>query len=296
VSQQPEIWIWGGDNIYGDSHDMTFIAGEYKKQKENPGYQNLLATCPVTGTWDDHDYGINDGGKKFSKKKESKVLAATFLGFDESHSVWKHEGLYNSTTLKKSEHSLHIINLDTRYFRDTIKKVYYIDSLTKKSTYRYPANPEGDMLGEAQWQWFENELKNTDASLFNINSSVQLLAEEHRFERWATLPQAQQRFFDLLKRYPHKKVIVISGDRHIAELSMRNIEGLPYPLYDFTASGLSHTWSETWEEDNKYRIGELIIKRNFGILDIDFSNSGTLVTFKVIGENNVVLSEHQTKF
>lgn len=296
VAQQPEIWIWGGDNIYGDSHDMTFITSEYKKQKENPGYQNLLRTCPVTGTWDDHDYGINDGGKYFSKKKESKVLAANFLGFDKNHPVWQHEGLYNSISLNKGERSIHIINLDTRYFRDTIKKVYYIDSLTKKSTYRYPANPEGDMLGEQQWQWFENELKNTDASLFIINSSVQLLAEEHRFERWATLPKAQQRFYNLLKRYPLKKVIVISGDRHIAELSKRNIEGLPYPLYDFTASGLTHTWSETWEEENKYRISELIIKRNFGIIDIDFSDSGTLVTFKVIGENNLVLSEHQTKF
>lgn len=296
VSQRPAIWIWGGDNIYADSHDMKFIAGEYKKQKENPGYQNLLTTCPITGTWDDHDYGINDGGKHFSKKKESKTLAATFLGFDQNHPVWRHEGLYNSTALKKGEHSIHIINLDTRYFRDTIQKVYYIDSLTKKRIYRYDANSDGDMLGEAQWQWFENELKSTHASLYIVNTSVQLLAEDHRFERWTTLPKAQQRFFDLLKRYPDKKVIVISGDRHIAELSKRDIEGLPYALYDFTASGLSHTWSETWEEKNRYRVGELIINRNFGILDITFSATETLVTFKVIGKNNLVLAEHQAKF
>jgi alkaline phosphatase D len=127
VAEKPELWIWGGDNIYGDSHDMKFIAAEYKKQKENPGYQRLLAICPVTGTWDDHDYGINDGGKYFSKKKESKVLAANFLGFDKNHPVWQHEGLYNSTRLTKGKQSIHIINLDTRYFRDTIKKVYYIE-------------------------------------------------------------------------------------------------------------------------------------------------------------------------
>lgn len=296
VAEKPALWIWGGDNIYGDSHDMQFIAGEYVKQRESTGYKNLLATCPVTGTWDDHDYGINDGGKYFSKKKESKALAANFLGFDKNHPVWQHEGLYNSTSLTKGKQSIHIINLDTRYFRDTIQKVYYLDSLTKRRTYRYAINPDGDMLGEEQWQWFENELKNTDAAFYIINSSVQLLSEEHRFERWGTLPTAQQRFFDLLKRYPNKRVIVISGDRHIAELSKRNIDGLPYPLYDFTASGLSHTWSETWKEDNKYRIGELIINRNFGMLDIHFSADEILVTFKVIGKNNLVLAEHQAKF
>lgn len=295
VSEKPEIWIWGGDNIYGDSHDMNFMAGEYKKQKENPGYQQLLANCPITGTWDDHDYGINDGGKYFSKKKESKILASQFLGFDQQNPVWQHEGLYNSTTLKKGKHSIHIINLDTRYFRDTIQKVYYVDSMTQKRTYHYPPNPEGDMLGEAQWQWFENELKNTKASLYIVNSSVQLLAEDHRFERWATLPKAQQRFFELLKRYPDKKVIVISGDRHIAELSKRNFEGLSYPLYDFTASGLSHTWSEPWEEANKYRVGELIINRNFGTMDITFTASAIQVKFKIIGEKGRVLAEHQEK-
>lgn len=296
VNEQPEIWIWGGDNIYGDAHDMQFIAEEYRKQKENPEYQQLLKTCPITGTWDDHDYGFNDGGKYFSKKKESKALAAAFLNFAKDNPVWQHEGLYNSTTLKKDAHSIHIINLDTRYFRDTIQKIYYVDSLTQKRAYRYPVNSTGDVLGETQWQWFENELKNTHASLYIVNSSIQLISEQHRFERWATLPEAHQRFYNLLKRYPDKKVIVISGDRHIAELSKRDIEGLSYSLYDFTASGLSHTWSEKWKEDNKYRIGEQIINRNFGVLDISFTDSSIMVNFKVIGENNRVLAEHSAKF
>lgn len=295
AAQQPVIWIWGGDNIYGDSHNMKLIEEKYNTQKKSAGYQNLLAICPVTGTWDDHDYGINDGGKHFSKKKESKILAANFLGFDPNNEVWKHEGLYNSTTVNKGKHSVHIINLDTRYFRDTIQKVYYIDSITQKRNYRYVPNPEGDMLGEAQWHWLENELKNTNASFYIINSSIQLLAEDHRFERWSTLPKAQQRLFDLLKRYPTKKAMVISGDRHIAELSKRDV-GLTYPLYDLTSSGLSHTWSEVWEENNKYRQGELIIKRNFGILDFTFTDTETLVTFKVMGENNAVLALHQAKF
>ncbi len=295
VSQKPDLWIWGGDNIYGDSHDTTYLAAEYKRQKESAGYQKLMATCPITGTWDDHDYGINDGGRYFSKKKESKVLAANFLGFDKKHPVWQHEGLYNSTSLKKGNHSIHIINLDTRYFRDTIQKVYFFDSLTKRRVYRYEPNQEGDMLGQAQWTWLEEQLKNTDASLYIINSSVQLISEEHRFERWAALPKAQQRLYDLLKHFPNKKVIVISGDRHIAELSKRNFADLPYPLYDFTASGLTHTWNEKWEENNQYRIGSQIIEKNFGTLDISITPNALSVTFRVVGKWGLVYAEHHDK-
>src|SRR5579872_3421822 len=61
VKQKPVIWIWGGDNIYADSGDSTNLKARYAKQKSDPGYQQLLKTCPITGTWDDHDYGMNDG-------------------------------------------------------------------------------------------------------------------------------------------------------------------------------------------------------------------------------------------
>jgi alkaline phosphatase D len=79
VAQDPQLWIWGGDNIYGDSHDASVLRKKYDAQKRDPGYQMLLKTCPVIGTWDDHDYGVNDGGKYFSKKEESKTELLRFL-------------------------------------------------------------------------------------------------------------------------------------------------------------------------------------------------------------------------
>jgi alkaline phosphatase D len=288
VANHPDLWIWGGDNMYGDTQNLQELTGDYEKQKNRPSYQKLLASCPVTGTWDDHDYGINDGGKYFSIKAESKKLAANFLGFAPDNEVWKHEGLYNSTMLKKGKASVKIINLDTRYFRDTVYKEFLFDSVSKKKISFYAVNPDGDILGEEQWTWLEKELKTSTANLILINSSIQLVSQEHRFEKWANFPKAQQRFYNLLARYPSKKVIIISGDRHIAELSKREFTNLPYPLYDFTCSGLTHTWSEVWEESNRYRLGKLVIEKNFGILDIVIQKKSIGITFSVLGKNNIV--------
>jgi len=295
VASQPDLWIWGGDNIYADTKNLHDLEKYYSEQKNRSSYQQLLATCPVTGTWDDHDYGTNDGGKYFSFKKESKKIAANFLGFDKQHDIWKHEGLYNSTILQKGKVSVKIINLDTRYFRDTVYKYYVVDTLTKKRISYYRTNPEGDILGEEQWTWLEREIKNSSANLILINSSIQLIAQDHRFEKWGNFPKALQRFYDLLARYPNKKVVVISGDRHIAELSKRSIPGLPYALYDFTCSGLTHTWSEVWEEENQYRVGDLIIQKNFGLLDVEINEKKVKVTFSIIGTNSVVHQRVEAK-
>ena len=81
IALKPNLWIWMGDNIYGDTHDMALMKQKYDIQKQNPEYQRLVKTCPVIGTWDDHDYGINDGGKNFSKRRRVKHSHSIFSMF-----------------------------------------------------------------------------------------------------------------------------------------------------------------------------------------------------------------------
>jgi len=295
VKQKPALWIWGGDNIYADSGDTLQFKARYAKQKSDSGYQRLLKTCPITGTWDDHDYGINDGGKYWPHKDEIKLLALRFLGFPKSNPVWNHDGIYNSMELKDRKKKVKIINLDTRYFRDTVYKVYYKPLGTEKKEYKYEPNATGDILGETQWQWVEAELKNSDASLFIINSSIQVLSQEHRFEKWANFPAARKRLLNMLTKLK-KNVLIISGDRHIAEFSKVNLQGLPYPLYDFTSSGLTHTWPEPWKEDNSLRVGNLIIKKTFGLIILHWSKKEVKATLQIRGKDNQVFQEETVTY
>ncbi|MBS1951356.1 MAG: Phosphodiesterase/alkaline phosphatase D-like protein [Cytophagales bacterium] len=295
VRQKPELWIWGGDNIYADNGDTLNLKERYNKQKSNPGYQQLLKTCPITGTWDDHDYGTNDGGRFWPHRDAAKKMALDFLGIPKNNPVWNHNGIYNSLEIGSGKERIKIINLDTRYFRDTLIKVYYKPPKTEKKEYRYEINPTGDILGEEQWRWLENELTQSDAALNIINSSIQVIAEQHRFEKWANFPMARTRLLQLLAKV-NKNVLIISGDRHMAEFSKMNVVGLPYPLYDFTSSGITHTWSMKWIEENKYRVGKLVIEKTFGLIKVNWQKKKIDITLQIRGQNDALYQQQVISF
>jgi alkaline phosphatase D len=282
VAQRPQLWIWGGDNIYGDSHYASVLRTKYDAQKREPGYQLLLNTCPVIGTWDDHDYGVNDGGRYFSKKEESKAELLRFLDVPANDPVRSHPGVYTAYTYGAGKQKIKVLLLDTRAFRDTL-----IASSTKGK--RYDPNLTGDVLGEAQWTWLEKELTQSDAAVHLVVSSIQLLSGEHGFECWGNFPRARQRMIDLLSKTKPNLTLILSGDRHIAEFSKMNVAGLPYPLYDFTSSGLTHTVSKEvrdHDEPNAYRVGQRVAEKNFGLLLIDWSGQKPKITMEIRGENN----------
>lgn len=263
AGEKPDLVILTGDNIYADTEDMALMAEKYKLQKSRRSYQRLMEEAPVIGTWDDHDYGLNDSGKHYRKKDSSKLLMLDFFDVPDDDPVRTHNGVYREYSLKNGDHSIKVILLDTRYFRDTLYK-------DMASHARYLPNKEGDMLGEAQWQWLENELNRSEADINLLVSSIQFIAEEHPYEKWANFPKARERMLKLLEKVKPKFTLFISGDRHIAELSKMQVYGLNYPLYDFTSSGLTHTWNEIGREPNKYRIGDMLISKNYGIIKINW--------------------------
>lgn len=79
------------------------------------------------------------------------------------------------------------IPLDVRYF----KEEYKVDP-SPKQCYR---KNNGSLLGEAQWNWLENELIKNEAAVNLFAGGIQLLSSEHPYEKWANFPLAQQRFF-----------------------------------------------------------------------------------------------------
>ena len=98
TENKPDLWIWLGDNIYGDSDTMAVMKAKYDLQKANIEYQKLTSTTPIIGIWDDHDYGRNDAGKGYLMKKESKNLMLEFLGEPAISERRMHEGAYHSYT------------------------------------------------------------------------------------------------------------------------------------------------------------------------------------------------------
>ena len=44
-----------------------------------------------------------------------------------------------------------------------------------------------------------------------------------------------------------------------------------YPLYDITASGLTHSWSSFTSEPNDYLISPVVTQLHYGMIEIDWN-------------------------
>ncbi len=278
---RPDLWIWGGDNIYADTADMEAMKAMYEAQNAVPGYAQLLENTPVIGTWDDHDYGLNDGGTEFDKKAESQQLLLDFLGVPKDSPRREQEGVYTVHSYKHQGQEIRVFVLDTRYFRTALKKG------EGKKRYAPTAAAGQNMLGEAQWKWLEVELKASKARFNLLVSSIQFISEEHGFEKWANMPDEMRRMEKLIQESGAKGVFFISGDRHISEFSKKELQGLEYPLWDFTSSGLTHSYSSFSGEPNRHRIGEVQFEKSFGLIRLDVDSG--LAVFEIRGEEGKVL-------
>ena len=262
LQNDPDLWIWLGDNIYGDTEDMEEMKSKYNLQNENKAYQELLANCPIIGTWDDHDYGVNDGGKEYPRRKQSKQLFAQFMGYDKEHPIHDHEGVYHSYTFGEKDESIKVILLDTRYFRDQLAMENSI----------YVPNEDGTILGEKQWTWLKKELVESTASVHIIANSIQIIPHEHRFEKWSNFPNERKHLFALIDSLNVSNPILLSGDRHASEISRYPLNAKK-SLYEITASGLTHSYSRGSGEPNEFRIGEeRVLSLNFGLIRFDWKN------------------------
>lgn len=276
IDQQPDLWIWLGDNIYADTADIEAMREMYRQQLSHPDYQRLYTQVPVVGTWDDHDYGVNDGGKNFPAKRASREALLDFLRVPSDRPVRQREGAYQSYTFGPAGQQVKIILLDTRYFRDSLLN-------SSSEGRRYDPNPEGDILGEEQWSWLEEELRTSPAQINIVGSSIQVIAEDHGFEKWGNFPLARQRLLELIADAEARGVILLSGDRHIGEISRLSLPNMSYPLYDITSSGLTHVYEKA-DEENRYRVSNLVASLNYGLIQINWQ-SPPQVTITINGEN-----------
>jgi len=263
---KPQLWIWLGDNIYGDTLNMTLLKARWDKQKANPGYSVLREFSEVTGTWDDHDYGVNDGGKDFPKKSESRDLFLDFLDVPEDDPRWKQDGVYATQTFGEPGRQVRVILLDVRSQRD------------RRQT-------GGDILGETQWKWLESVLAESVADVHLICSGSQILPFEHKYEKWADYPQSRQRLLELIGT--RAGVIFLSGDRHFSEISRLQSP----PVFEVTASGLTHVWKKFPGEVNSLRQGEPFTELNFGTITIDWETRKAQLAIRDINGKPVRTAE-----
>jgi len=255
---EPDAFVWLGDAVYADTRitferrhyfGHSFHRAAYDAVKRFPAYERLAKKARILGTWDDHDYGMNNAGKYWMHKKEAKEMFLDFLDEGaETERRLERDGVYESYTVYEDDEakrgrSVQIILLDTRW--------NFVDGSS-------PEDEEADILGPKQWEWLEKELmKPSSAEVTLIGSSIQVFAELNRMykavnykiarefgksiENWGSFPSNQKRIMRLVSKAKERRVIFLSGDVHVGMIDVR-APGchLPYESIDATSSGITH--------------------------------------------------------
>ena len=286
-----DLFVFMGDNIYADKGGIPMMHEKYALLKQSRFFQSLK-NKPILATWDDHDFGENDGGVNFPHKKEAQVEFWNWLDEPADSPRRKKEGVYDAKTFGPAGKRVQVILLDTRYFRSPLKKVPKEKAMIGGTS--VPTDDETTtMLGSAQWDWLEKVLREP-AELRLLVSSVQFAPEAHGGECWANFPHEQRRLFDILKRTKSAGVVILSGDRHWCEFS--KIDGSTgYPLYDFTSSSMTQKHPRGTPTPNKNRcVRKTYHLPNVGHLHVDWAAG--VIAVKIIAEDGSTKIEHSVKF
>ena len=286
-SKDIDAFMFLGDNVYGDdpSGDLKKLKQSYFIQASK--FPEWLKEKKVISIWDDHDYGINDGGADFKNKKKAQKLFLDFWDIPKDDIRHSREGLYFNELMEIDGFKINLIVLDTRFFRSRLSST--------KAPYVSTDNINTTVLGDTQWSWFEKVLK-TDSDLVIVLSSIQVLATEHVFEKWDLFPHERLRMIKLLDSLETKSLI-ITGDRHKGGLYKKG------SLVELTSSSLNkpttaarisrsvkfvpNSIKKQLTETDKFLTTEIYNFENFGLIKINTQTQEIEISLNDIDGNEL---------
>jgi alkaline phosphatase D len=281
LAADPDLFIFLGDNIYGDTRDPAVLSAKYAQFAAQPGFRRLCDRVPVLATWDDHDYGEDDAGADYPMKEVSQRIFCDFWGEPTDSLRRTRDGIYDAIEFSAGGRRLQVLLPDLRFNRTPIRMLdlggkKYDDWTVEleragrpvPGPYERNPDPQATMLGARQWQWLEAQLARP-ADLRVFASSLQVVADFPGWEAWINYAEDHQRLLQTIRSQRANGLLCLSGDTHYAEASCLRTNA-PYPLWDFTSSGLTETWPVL--PPNSRRVGEAWREPNFGLLQLDWSD------------------------
>ena len=255
-SFSPNLWIFMGDNYYNDyiiqeetraKSDSDILLNHLdiiEDLKNNESYQKFLKKHKNLAIWDDHDYFSNN--KNFDTRPSlQKLLKKSFLElYKIKNKDIRHvrNGIYTYNDL------VHNNKVKVRFF--------LLDVRTFKSNL--------DILGNEQWEWLENNIKQSPAELNILISGTTFINNNKVNESWTNHGWSMKKLEELLENYNLKNVILLSGDIHEGRVTVKN------HMIEVTSSPLTSRISKL---DNYPIIGSPLRQNNFGFIDIDLTDN-----------------------
>lgn len=283
-----DFMIWGGDNTYLREADFSSESGikyRYQHTRKIPEMQKLLASRPHYATWDDHDYGPNDGNATYQLKDAS---TACFKNYWANQTFGENgNGIYSKFLFSDVEFFL----LDDRTFRSANELPDSIDG---------KPNANKKYLGEQQLNWLKNALISSQSNFKFIVCGGQILNPYSFKECFTYFPYEWNELMDFIIKNNISGIVFFSGDRHFSEIIERKMDGF-YPLYDITSSSITATNYplNKKELNNPYRVaGTHVGENNFIKVSVSGAKKNreiTIESYNAKGEKKFTYSIPESK-
>lgn len=187
AAEQADMFVGLGDMIYADNTcesvgrygnqqvpgdflqaaDLGSFRAHWRYNREDPGFQRLLAMTPYYGVWDDHEV-VNDFGPQTDTRRQPPYREG------ESLLPLGLQAFLEYTPMTQAGSSPHRLYRTVRWGQQAA--VFFLDNRQYRDANRAPDGElnEKTMLGREQLTWLLAELKASDAVWNIIVTSVPL--------------------------------------------------------------------------------------------------------------------------
>ncbi len=281
LGNEPELIFLIGDNVYatkgvlfkGVGASPPHLWERYTEMRKKLTVYRAKKLTPIFATWDDNDYGMNDGDRTFVNRIESTKIFNAF--FPQSALEPELEGGPGVATL--------FTGFGHRFF------------LTDDRSFRSePKVKEDTHWGEAQEKWMFDAIKSDKTPTWILNGD-QFFGGYHKYESLqGSSPKAFKRFLKAMKA-SIAPVALISGDRHLTELMRIPASETGFETYELTTSPLhAKVYPEPWEKTpNPLKIAGQGSINNFAIINSVASVGSLKFKASVYGPKNKLLFEKE---
>lgn len=234
-----DFMVWLGDNWYYREVDYSSVSGLWHRASHDrriPEMQKLLGSMHHYATWDDHDYGPNDGNWAFEFKDETLAIFKSYWG-NPSYGERDNPGVYTKFYWGDSV----FILMDDYTYRDDAG--INQDTVQSKS-----------MWGRRQMEWLKQSLLQAQSlghyTFKFIGNGTQVLQTGVRGSSHEVYRREREEILAFIAEYKITGVVFLTGDVHHTGLYRKQlVEGGPW-VFEITSSPLSAgSWAV--EKSNK---------------------------------------------
>ncbi|WP_372721437.1 alkaline phosphatase D family protein [Novipirellula sp.] len=213
-----DLLCLGGDTPYADTGNLADLRNKHRHLLQRPRLAALGKSVPLVGTWDDHDFGLNNGnGKSAAALKANTRRAFVEYRVQDQYGSGE-EGIYQKT----DRGAMEVFLLDARWYSQTGPS---------------PVSPsQSTCYGKEQWQWLLEGLRSSEAP-FKVLLHGQIWQDKKNRETddMHTYYAERDALLDFVKKERIPGVVLVGGDIHVSRHLMHP-QRVGYDLHDFIIS------------------------------------------------------------